>query len=69
MIATFEFTIGLKMLWSDIKFPPINLYSFPIQEEFIRRNAQRAVNCVSSKTKRQIALSNIGKFYKSRSKN
>lgn len=57
------------MLWSDIKFPPINLYSFPIQEEFIRRNAQRAVNCISSKTKRQIALSNIGKFYKSRSKN
>ena len=69
MIATLEFTIGLKMFWSDLTLPPINLYTFPIQQDFIRRQASIAAAYISPKHTRYQNENKVDKFYKSRSSN
>lgn len=69
MIATLEFKIGLKMFWSDLILPPINLYSFPIQQNFIRRQARIAATYVSPKNSKYLNSNAVDKLYKSRSNN
>lgn len=69
MIATLEFTIGLKMFWSDLTLPPINLYSFPIQQDFIRRQVRIAATYVSPRNSKYSNTNAVDKLYKSRSNN